>query len=94
MPKKIANAASVLLTVSGFLSAMFPAKGRSGCVLELTNGINTGLYYVPLSPHDCRRRFPEKTHVKFKVWASALPDRAGVIDTAGDGERLWEATGA
>lgn len=93
MPKTLrAGKPSVLLTVSGMLEAMFPAKNRPGCVLELSNGRNTGLYYVPLAPRDCRREFPEKTRVSFRIWASALPDeKTGVIDTAGNKTRLWDA---
>lgn len=95
MPKLLKDKMpSVLLTVSGMLEAMFPAKNRPGCVLELWNGRDTGLYYVPLAPHDCRREFPEKTRVSFRVWASAVPDAStGVIDTAGNASRLWETAG-
>ncbi len=84
----------VLLTVSGFLSAMSPAKGRPGCVLEMSDGKATGRYYVPLPPHDCRRMFPERTHVRFRVWASQEPDKNGVIDTAGPADRLWDVVTA
>lgn len=95
MPKTIRRAEpTVLITVSGHLSAMYPAKNRPGCVLELCNGTTTGHYYVPLAPHDCRTEFPEGTGVKFRVWASAVPDReTGVIDTAGTVSRLWSAAG-
>ena len=96
MPKLLKDKKpSVLLTVSGMLEAMFPAKNRPGCVLELRNGRDTGLYYVPLSPHDCRARFPEKTRISFRVWASAVPDRdTGIIDTAGGTDRLWDVVAA
>lgn len=95
MPKLLSRGKpSVLLTVSGTLEAMFPAKGRPGCVLELWNGRDTGLYYVPLSPHECRLEFQEKAKVSFRVWASALPDESGVIDTAGSTARLWDAVPA
>lgn len=95
MPKKLPNKnPPVLLTVSGMLEAVFPAKGRPGCVLELWNGRDTGLYHVPLEPRECRARFPEKTRVSFRVWASAVPDGAGVIDTAGDKSKLWDAPAA
>lgn len=88
MPKHENN--RVLLTVTGMLEAMFPAKNRPGCILELSNGRDTGLYYVPLSPHDCRREFPEKTGITFRVYADQRPDTTGVIDTAGPKDRLWD----
>lgn len=92
MPKPLTDKAQpVLLTVSGDLEAMFPAKGRPGCVLELWNGSDTGLYYVPLPPHECRGAFQEKTRISFRVWASAQPDSSGIIDTAGDRSRLWDS---
>ena len=92
--KKLQAPGTVLLTVSGVLEAMFPASGRPGCVLELWNGRDTGLYYVPLAPHDCRKAFPEKARITFRVWQHAVPDGSGVIDTAGDASRLWDAATA
>lgn len=80
----------VLLTVGGFLSAMLPAKNRPSCVLELHNGRDTGLYYVPLPPHECRLQFQEQTRISFRIYADTQPDTAGVIDTAGDAARLWD----
>lgn len=85
--------APVLLTVSGMLEDMAPARNRPGCVLEMSNGQTTGHYYVPLAPHDCRRMFPEKTRVSFQVRASEKPDRNGIIDTAGPAGRLWDVAG-
>ena len=94
MPKTNGNQKMpVLLTVSGMLENMLPAEGRPGCVLEMSNGQTTGRYYVPLSPHDCRRMFQEKTRVSFQVSTDAKPRKDGVIDTAGPAGRLWDATG-
>ena len=94
MPKPNQNkTAPVLLTVSGMLEEMAPAKNRPGCVLEMSNGRTTGKYYVPLSPHDCRRQFPEKTRVSFQVRMDQKPGQDGVIDTAGPVGRLWETAG-
>ena len=84
----------ILLTVSGTVRNMDPAGGRPGCVLEMSNGRDTGRYYVPLSPHDCRIAFPEGRKAVLKVWADAAPGKDGSIDTAGNAERLWDVVGA
>lgn len=84
----------VRLTVTGMLEAMLPARNRPGCVLEMSNGKDTGRYYVPLSPHDCRRAFPEKTRITFQVYADQKPNDEGVIDTAGPAGRLWDVVTA
>lgn len=84
----------ILLTVSGTVSSMAPARGRPGCILEMSNGYDTGLYYVPLSPHDCRSQFPENARAVFRVWSDAAPGKDGSIDTAGNAERLWDIVGA
>lgn len=93
MPKLIRNAEpTVLITVSGRLDSMSPARNRPGCILALSNGHSTGHYYVPLQPHDCRAEFQEGSNITFRVWASAVPDKdTGVIDTAGTVSRLWTA---
>lgn len=94
MPRQITKAVpTVLITVHGQLTAMFPAKNRPGCVLELDNGRTTGHYYVPLAPHECRNEFPEGSRITFRVWASAVPDKnTGIMDTAGTASRLWDST--
>lgn len=94
MPKRLFERPKdpgILLTVSGMLANMFPARNRPGCVLEMTDGRTTGYYYVPLSPHDCRREFPEGTKVSFRVYGSQKPGPDGTIDTAGNASRLWPA---
>lgn len=77
-----------IYTVSGTLKGFAPAAGRPGCVLELTDGRGTGLYYVPLSPHDVRTRYPDGSTVRLSLDGTAPTD--GVYETVGDGSRAWE----
>lgn len=82
-----------LLTISGLVKDMLPAVNRPGCILIMTNGENTGSYYVPLSPHDCRLQFPEGSRASLYVWDDAKRNTEGIIDTAGNGDRLWDIIG-
>lgn len=91
--KKRAAAQPVLVTVSGACTGMEPASNRVGCILRVSNDGGSGRYYVPLSPHDCRGKFPEGRAVKFRIYSDAQPDGDGVYDTAGDMEHLWDITG-
>lgn len=81
-----------IFTVSGTVKSMAPARNRPGCVLELTNGTETGLYYVPLSPHDARRAYPEGQKATFRMHGSAKAVD-GVFDTFGPAHRDWDVTG-
>ena len=92
--KKSIRTDPVLVTVSGTCTGMEPAIGRVGCVLSVSNGVDSGRYYVPLSPHDCRTRFPEGRTVKFRIYSDARPDGNGIYDTAGTADRLWKIAGA
>ncbi len=92
MPRNSKNGGYV--TVSGFLEKFLSAKDRPGCVLHMRSGDSRGRYYVPLSPHDCRRAFPEQTRVRFRIWCSQKPDSEGIYDTAGPEDRFWEVSGA
>lgn len=84
----------VLLTVTGTLARMLPAKGRPGCLLEMTDDNSTGLYYVPLSPHDCRREFPEGKKITFRIDQDAVRSQDGSYPTAGTADRLWDVVGS
>ena len=75
---------NALLTISGLVKDMLPAQNRPGCILVLTNGRNT---------HDCRIQFPEGSRASLYVWDDAKHDAEGIIDTAGNGDRLWDIIG-
>lgn len=81
----------VIFTVSGTVRSMAPARHRPGCILELTDGTETGLYYVPLSPHDARRAYPEGQKATFRMHGSATAVD-GVFDTFGPAHRNWDVT--
>lgn len=83
--------APISVIVHGFLEWFDPAKDRPGCVLHVTSGGTLGHYYVPLSPHDCRDAFPERTTVAFRLDLGTEPDSKGVYDTSGNANRRWEA---
>lgn len=78
-----------VLVVSGRLKDFAPAVGRPGCILELTDGRTTGKYYVPLSPHDVRVRYPGDATVRLTVDGASRPVD-GVYETIGNDERLWD----
>lgn len=81
----------ILVTVHGMLKTIEPAKERPGCILHVTDNISTGKYYIPLSPHECRKEFSEGNIITFQLYAHTISDKDGVYETAGNGTRLWNA---
>lgn len=85
------NRQNVLVTVHGFLKHIEPAKNRPGCVLHVTDNHTTGKYYIPLSPHECRKEFLEGNIITFRMYADTCSDEDEIYETAGNNTRLWNA---
>lgn len=70
----------VLLTLSGTVTAHRAVPERPGCILELSNGKDTGLYYVKTTPNMAKYHYPIGERASVRVMQDRLPIQ-GVYET-------------